>query len=120
MDEKNNAKLKAMMKAQAKEKKQARGARVDQLKLKARGMRDLAMMSDSRQWPSWPVLPLKRVVDGMLECGLMADDRHYRQRKCRVYIANIYRLPPDLDSKEVKHQDYETFALAIADGWGVD
>jgi hypothetical protein len=84
--------------------------------LEERAKQDREMMSSPDHWPRWPVLPLKRVRDGQMECAfLWADSRP------RVYLSDVISFSNNRRSlSEVEHKDYATLRELIEDGWTVD
>ena len=67
-------------------------------------------------WPHWPLLPMKRRVNGDLHCGVI----HARAKTC-VVLGNVF-VPMALEelSAEPTCYRYDSVEAMLADGWIVD
>lgn len=75
---------------------------------------DLAMMSDIKRWPRWPILPMKRSTDKGMELGyLYADDP---PEVARVHRGGSY-APWDGDYRT---DNFESLEAMLDAGWRVD
>jgi hypothetical protein len=73
---------------------------------------DVLLMAKPRDWPRWPVLPLKRGDAFPYEVGYL-----YADGKPAVYLGNV------TDAKHHNQQpthEYDSFEAVYADGWRVD
>jgi hypothetical protein len=78
-------------------------------------MTDQEFMANPKEWPAWPLLPVKRSTqEGRTECGFLLPTQ------TDVYLDNIYALTRDWRPEGAKHIAYDSFAAIIADGWRVD
>jgi len=76
-------------------------------------LNDQQFMEKQTTWPQWPALPIKRVVEGKREVGILWADG-----KPTVYLVNMWNLPADLTTAE--HIDYPSFKEVVDAGWVVD
>lgn len=86
---------------------------------------DEAFISNSREWPQWPFLPVKntRRKDGQGPlCGVVVESSG--KVLPAVFLANLFDLPELYKSgktlKDVDKIEYPTVAAIVADGWIVD
>lgn len=75
--------------------------------------RQRAMMRNEDMWPAWPVLPLKRIVNGDMQPGLL-----YSGQGPVVFLTYMYKLPNSF--KDVPTVKYENYDAILTDGWVVD
>lgn len=76
----------------------------------------VAMMRDEDSWPHWPILPLKRRVDGSgwPEVAVMFGDTDNGQ--VAVYLSSMFQPITTSTPKLV----YDSHEAAYADGWRID
>ena len=80
---------------------------------------DLEMMTNTMNWPNFPVLPVKRYTKEscMPEAGIMVPDLP------TVFVVNMWDLKSGVlkdQLKDVPKKEYATYQELIADGWVVD
>lgn len=75
---------------------------------------DAQMVRDIGSWPRWPWLPVKRNVNGDVECAVVHADK-----ETRVYIANLGDVPRFFPRAEYKFIDYPTVE-ALLEVWRID
>jgi hypothetical protein len=87
--------------------------------------RTLYFLTDRKQWPHWPFLPVVRRRPGCEdELGVLFDALNAggpAGYACTVFFSNLFLLPPRLD--QLLNLPRETFDTAeeVADaGWSVD
>lgn len=78
-------------------------------------------MKHAELWPRWPVLPVKKRVDGQFPiCAVMFDGLP----KPTVFLANLCMVENGkMTATELykgQHWVYESFEALVADGWEVD
>jgi hypothetical protein len=66
--------------------------------------------TDEGKWPSWPVLPLKNVINNKL--GIL-----YSGHGLTVFECNMFQIK---DLSAVPFQKFTTIDELIAEGWRVD
>lgn len=80
--------------------------------MNARQLHDLGMIQNPDNWPIWPLLPMKRKVDGQLEMGFFLSPSLYGNTVA-FYIGNIHDRQKALELDMSPEQ-------VIQDGWRVD
>ncbi len=86
---------------------------------------DVAFMSDSTKWPSWPMCPVKRPSGNWYEFGVLVDAQLKKEDGNPMNISTVvhiglYDVKRNQDIIKAKKTEYESFAAIAADGWIVD
>lgn len=71
------------------------------------------LIEDPNAWGMWPILPMKRVIDGRLETGYLYGDP---VKPIKLFKGNLYTANPSTDPVE-EFADAKAMTLA---GWMVD
>ena len=77
--------------------------------------------TDPSKWPVWPQLPLKRVRNGILECGrLIEEPGSFKIPVIRpiVYLGTIFEKVPYLDTEQ--QIEYQDLWAVFDDDWRID
>jgi len=80
--------------------------------------RDKIKMTNTRTWPWFPYLPLKRQANKQKELALLFYDFVDRDVKPVILLANLF-LPED-EKKLCDKLPYQSFDDMLDDGWVVD
>lgn len=87
---------------------------------KERQQEDLVFIRNSKTWPNWPYLPLKRYIKerDKPECGFLFDG----EVKYKVYLCNIFALKDMTQEQKQNIQtiQYNSIHELLNDGWVVD
>ena len=73
----------------------------------------LEFMRDPNEWPTWPVLPVKR--RGSMDVGLMLEGQGNKAAPI-VYLTNLFIR----DFENCEQKKYEDLEGVVDDGWVVD
>jgi len=84
-----------------------------------RAEKDRDFMQTPNAWPQWPMLPVKRVVNGQMQVGTMMETSDSSPGvQPVVYLKNMYQRYPLWH--EVEKLEYIDFEGVTDDGWKVD
>lgn len=83
-------------------------------------IRSLQFMTDEKQWPRWPICPLKRperTPTGGLgsECGCLVAGHG-----ATVFQVTMFAFPSQIPFARLPQTKYVDFNAVIDDGWMVD
>lgn len=83
-------------------------------------MDDLRMMVEEKDWPAWPVLPLKKKHrgPGLPELGVLVAGNG-----SKVYLGDMYEVRRRVLAggvADVKCVEFENFGAIASAGWMVD
>jgi hypothetical protein len=87
--------------------------------------RSLQMMQAPNRWPTWPFLPVLRLLpDGSKQLGVLYDARHASGRmgySSTVFLQNLFLLPA-VEAKLLSGPRcvYDSLDALLDDGWLVD
>lgn len=81
---------------------------------------DLKRMQAPGNWPKWPWLPMKRNVDGDLQCAVFHADDTDPKAQPKLYFINMFQIVTYFPTREMTSQQYESIGAIIEDGWKID
>jgi hypothetical protein len=76
--------------------------------------RDVQYLESPIEWQHYPMCPVKRTVEGGLECGIVLITGP------TVYKANIYTVESYDDLMECEKEEFASVEELVAAGWQVD
>lgn len=77
----------------------------------------LQFIQNQHAWPSWPMLPVKKITD-TVEHGLLVS---CGSEGYTLLGVSIYNLPTDPEEfLKSRSKDFATAEAVVADGWIVD
>lgn len=85
---------------------------------------EVRCIKDITMWPRWPLLPVKRYVEGgELEVGFLCATA--APPPAIIYMANIFALPHATTWRELldaipERQEYSSIEEMVNDGWSGD
>lgn len=83
---------------------------------KHRRDQDLHMLNHPDIWPAFPFLPVKRYVEGRLDCRVI-----WAGTPLKVVEASLFALPgTEEEFTTLPHIDYASTEAIVSDGWTVD
>jgi hypothetical protein len=80
--------------------------------------KDLTMMKSATQWPSWPILPIKKTGKNIPDAegtGILIADHGPV-----IFFINMYAIDNTTDFNTIKKERFSSFEEIVRAGWIVD